>query len=615
MDFGTFVPGGTQFCIAAWLKLTHDPFVINNVKGVQIDLNEIPQQAKAPEDFHMSIKNRDLLNNVVREHLAKGIVEVATPTRGQYISNVFLRPKPNGKHRLILDLSVLNESIVYRHFKMENLKTAIDLIQRGCFLASLDLSDAYYSINIAKQDRKLLRFKWGGVLYEFTCLPNGLAQAPRTFTKILKPVFASLQELGHTCFGYIDDTFIMGETFEQCRNTVVLLKQQLIDLGFKIHEKKSILEPTNELTFLGYVINTLTMEVKPTKAKIEKFNLAAADILDGEKQNTIREVASLIGLMVDYSKGIDYGEAHYRRLERHKTLALALNHGKFDKFMTLTEEAIEDIHWWLSHVNTGCRKIRLGKPVITVITDSSDNGWGAVCGKQRTRGLWSIPERAHTNINETKAVLLGLQVYASHYRHCKIRVLSDNTTAVSYVNHKGGSKCDPADLLAKQVWEFCEARDLWVSAAHIPGVENVEADAESRAEGHLEWALPDEVFNYICQFMGQPSVDLFASRLTNKLETYYSWLPDPGATACDALSLPWPNDYYAFPPFSLILKTVQKALAEKVEGILVTQRWAAQPWFGLLMRTSKRQLRLPSVKLRNPVSGETWPLNLVVWKI
>ena len=77
-------------------------------------------------------------------------------------------------------------------------------------MASLDLSDAYYSINIDKHDRKFLRFKGGGVLYEYTCLPNGLTRDPRTFTKVLKPIFASLQEKGHSCFGYFDDTIING---------------------------------------------------------------------------------------------------------------------------------------------------------------------------------------------------------------------------------------------------------------------------------------------------------------------------------------------------------------------------------------------------------------------
>ena len=452
-------------------------------------------------------------------------------------------------------------------------------------------------------------------MYQFTCLPNGLSQAPRTFTKVLRPVFATLQEMGHSCFAYIDDTFIMGETFEQCQQTVQLLRQQLVALGFKIHEKKSVVEPTKVLTFLGYVIDTANMEVRPTPDKITKFEKLAAEILN-KRTSTIRDVASLIGLAVDYSKGIDYGEAHYRRLEAEKTLALRIKKGNFDKPMSVSKQGIKDIIWWLSHLHTGCRKIRLGKPVVTVVTDSSDNGWGAVCGEDTTRGLWSLQERElHTNIKETMAVLLGLQTYVKHFSHCKIRCLTDNTTAVAYVNHKGGSQSPPCDRIAKEIWEFCEERDLWVTAAHIPGRENVEADRESRTKGHTEWELPDDVFQYISDFLGAPVVDLFASRLAHKLNVYYSWLPDPGASAIDALSLPWPNDYYAFPPFSIVLKVVQKALAEGAEGIVVTPQWHAQPWYGLLKRRAKTQLRLPGIQLRNPVTGDIWPLNLVAWRI
>ena len=107
-------------------------------------------------------------------------------------------------------------------------------------------------------------------MYQFTCLAKGLAQAPRTFTKVLKPVFATLQERGHSCFGYIDDTFIMGETQQQCENTIRELQKLLVGLGFKIHEQKSIVKPTTELVFLGYVIDTRKMTVTPTKDKIRK---------------------------------------------------------------------------------------------------------------------------------------------------------------------------------------------------------------------------------------------------------------------------------------------------------------------------------------------------------
>ena len=161
-EYGVFRPGGTKDHLKAWLELTHDPFVIKCIQGVEVDLEEEPTQRETPTEFQMSVENKQNITVVVAEHLSKGIVEKCTPCRGQFLSNIFLRPKPNGKHRLILDLSDLNDSVTYRHFKMESLQTAIDMLQHNCFMASLDLSDAYYSVPVVEEDRKLLRFIWGG---------------------------------------------------------------------------------------------------------------------------------------------------------------------------------------------------------------------------------------------------------------------------------------------------------------------------------------------------------------------------------------------------------------------------------------------------------------------
>ena len=160
--YGTFRAGCTKQHLNAWLRLTHDPFVIESIQGVQVDLEEKPFQGTAPNEFQMSKENANNLTVVVAEHLSKGIIEKCTPCKGQFLSNIFLRPKPNGKHRLILDLSDLNDSVTYRHFKMESLQTAINMVQKHSYMGSLDLSDAYYSIPIAQEDKKLLRFTWGG---------------------------------------------------------------------------------------------------------------------------------------------------------------------------------------------------------------------------------------------------------------------------------------------------------------------------------------------------------------------------------------------------------------------------------------------------------------------
>ena len=83
---------------------------------------------------------------------------------------------------MILDLKRLNEDIIYHHFKMDTLQKALTLVFPNCYMASIDLKDAYYSVSIPETDRKFLRFEWDGQLWQFDCMPDGLALAPRKFT-------------------------------------------------------------------------------------------------------------------------------------------------------------------------------------------------------------------------------------------------------------------------------------------------------------------------------------------------------------------------------------------------------------------------------------------------
>jgi hypothetical protein len=129
----------------------------------------------------------------------KGVISQTLHEPGEFISRIFIRPKKDGTYRLILNLKKLNNFVKYHHFKMETIHTATQLMKKNCYMASIDLRDAYYSV-------PYLKFSWRNVLYRFTCLPNGLASAPRIFTKLLKPVYATLRSQGHVSFGYIDDS-------------------------------------------------------------------------------------------------------------------------------------------------------------------------------------------------------------------------------------------------------------------------------------------------------------------------------------------------------------------------------------------------------------------------
>ena len=109
------------------------------------------------------------------------------------------------------------------------------MVTTNCFMASIDIKDAYYSVPIAPEHRKYLRFQWKGKLLQYTCFPNGLACCPRLFTKLLKLAYASLRQTGDEIVPYIDDSYLQGGTEQECWQSVKKTALLLQDLGFIIH--------------------------------------------------------------------------------------------------------------------------------------------------------------------------------------------------------------------------------------------------------------------------------------------------------------------------------------------------------------------------------------------
>ena len=144
---------------------------------------------------------------------------------------------------------------------------------------------------------------------------------------------------------------------------------------------------------------------------------------------------------------------------------------------------------------------------------------------------------------------MGYSVFGKSIENAHIEVLTDNTTAVVYINNQGGMK-HKCNQIARDIWPWCYSRGIWLSAAHLPGSQNVKADKESRTRhDNMEWVLDTQLFQNICDVFGKPEVDLFANRLNHQLDNYMSWKPDPLASVVDAMSVSWKDIYfYAFRP-------------------------------------------------------------------
>ena len=165
------------------------------------------------------------------------------------VSSIFLVPKKDGGYRPIINLKRLNEFVPHHHFKMEGIHMLKDLLIKGDFMAKIDLKDAYFAVPISEPDKKHLRFRWKGQMYQFNCLPFGLSCAPWVFTKITKAVAAVLREMGVRIIIYIDDKLIMAESETLLRDHVQGVVYLLENLGFVINSPKSVLDPKRTMEF------------------------------------------------------------------------------------------------------------------------------------------------------------------------------------------------------------------------------------------------------------------------------------------------------------------------------------------------------------------------------
>ena len=324
---------------SSWTKITSDKWLLDIVKnGYSIEFESEPSVSGYFNQSSFSKKEAEIISQEIEKLVKMDVLKSVLSRADQFLSNIFLVPKHDGGHRLILNLKHLNEFVEKHHFKMETLKTALSLVKPNAFFGSLDLRQAYYSLPIHKECRKFLRFIWNGVIYEYSSLPNGLSTGPRIFSKLLKPMYSALRKLGHTNVAYIDDSFLQSDTYDECVRNISDTLHLADDLGFTVHKAKSVVIPTQTIVFVGFVICSVTMTVRLPPEKCDDLIHLCKEILAARKI-TIRKFAQLIGKCVSVEPGVTYAALYYKLMEIERDKALKIHKGNFEATLYLSEES------------------------------------------------------------------------------------------------------------------------------------------------------------------------------------------------------------------------------------------------------------------------------------
>ncbi|KAL0149293.1 hypothetical protein M9458_055331 [Cirrhinus mrigala] len=349
--------------------------------------------------------------------LRKEAIEVVPPQDREsgFYSRYFIVPKKDGGLRPILDLRLLNRSVMRLKFKMLTIKQVVSQIRSEDWFVTIDLKDAYFYVSILPQHRKFLRFAFRGEAYQYRVLPFGLALSPRTFTKCVDAALAPLRLQGIRILNYIDDWLILAQSeMVAVRHRDVVLAH-MKELGLRLNAKKSVLSPLQRTTYLGVVWDSTTMQARLSPARIESILTAVKRVKEG-RSLTVKQFQRLLGLMAAASNVIPFGLLYMRPLQWWLRTKGFSPRGNPFHMIKVTRRCLRALDMWKKPWFLSQGPV-LGAPVAAL--------WS---GRHLT---W------HINCLEMLAVFRALKHFLPDLIGRHVLVRTDNTAVVYYINHQG----------------------------------------------------------------------------------------------------------------------------------------------------------------------------------
>jgi hypothetical protein len=559
----------------------------------------------------------------------------AVGARPYTISPMSMVPKADGGWRLIVNLQALNEFITDQPFSNEKWASVERRILPGVWMMSIDLESGFNHVVMRWNFRNFLGISLDGIDYVWNVLPFGLKVAPWIFAKMLKPAMRRARAKGLTVFIYVDDMLLLavspdGRALTETEATAqgIILREALEHYGWVINLKKSVLVPTHTITHLGFIVDT-SPELPEALFRIPPHKKTALrkSIKQMMRKTTVapKILASMIGSLQFLVRAIWMGPIFLRSLIR--TLNTKESWARTDT-VTLTDLNRQDLAWWLEAI-----KNFEGSPPITtdptwiMTTDASGTGWGATLHRYpltldedilyRAQGMWAVEvAEESSNAREMETINMGLQAFRQQIRKSRIQVRSDNTTTVCYLNKLGGRVVDLYERSLRTV-EFCMQEGIRITAIHLAGVLNDEADRLSRMVDKDDWKLNPRLFEELQSRWGPHSVDRFASMANRQLDRFNSAWSDPMAETVDAFSVSWTQENnYANPPFEMMDRVLEKIHRDRCNITLIAPTWQQHHWYWRLQEMAQERIILPNSKdtFLQARLGSIYPASATNWE-
>ena len=222
-----------------------------------------------------------------------------------------------------------------------------------------------------------------------------------------------------------------------------------IYLGVLINYKKSIVDQTQQIEFLAFLVHedsTISRELP------EGVQFKEAESLLQCQETAAHQLARMVGILSPCIPAITPAPLHYHSLQIDENNEVA--QGGYNHRIFLSQPSRVELQWWCQCLTSHNGKpIRTPHPDLIIYTDASLLGWGATSQGVHIRGAWTQAEQSlHTQLSGT---LGGVECSASvlpRKGEHTVLIWLDNFSAVAYINHMGGTRSSELASIAIRLW-------------------------------------------------------------------------------------------------------------------------------------------------------------------
>ena len=179
-----------------------------------------------------------------------------------FASGIVMVKKKDGSNRMCVDYRQLNEMTVKDAWPLPRIDDTLDRLAGAFFLCALDITSAYYQVELKPEDRYKTAFVTPNGQYCYNVLPFGLCNAPATFSRLMAMVTHGLPPDVAHC--YLDDVIVIGQDFDSTIENLHVVLERFYEAGLKFGPSKCKLF-RREVGFLGHIVGRDGIKMDPSK--------------------------------------------------------------------------------------------------------------------------------------------------------------------------------------------------------------------------------------------------------------------------------------------------------------------------------------------------------------